>query len=275
MNYEPFIETTGLLNQPERLKAMLAEHSYLFLRQIMPIETIMEARRDVLQLCRDAGWVRPDGDLMEGLWSGAGPFTENEPEYMELYREVLRTPSFVAVPNTMRVFTLLGEIIGGPIVLHRRHIGRITFPQNVAQTTAIHQDWHYVRGTPDTYTLWTPLGDCPRELGGLAVLAGSHQEGYREHTVFEGKKYAAAGLTEAELPTGPGIAWHTTDFKAGDALLFHSHTIHKALPNLTPDRLRLSTDNRYQRSDEEMEAGAMGSHYRLLEDLAEKDTVAT
>jgi len=83
-----------------------------------------------------------------------------------------------------------------------------------------------------------------------------------------------AGLTEAELPTGPGIAWHTTDFKAGDALLFHSHTIHKALPNLTPDRLRLSTDNRYQRSDEEMEAGAMGSHYRLLEDLAEKEAAA-
>ena len=40
--------------------------------------------------------------------------------------------------------------------------------------------------------------------------------------------------------------WHTTDYRAGDVLLFHSHLVHRALPNLTPDRMRLSVDYRYQ-----------------------------
>ena len=32
----------------------------------------------------------------------------------------------------------------------------------------------------------------------------------------------------------------------GDALIFHSLTLHQALPNVTEDRLRVSLDNRYQ-----------------------------
>lgn len=39
--------------------------------------------------------------------------------------------------------------------------------------------------------------------------------------------------------------WHSTDYEAGDALFFPALTIHRALPNYTEDRLRLSLDNRY------------------------------
>jgi hypothetical protein len=41
-------------------------------------------------------------------------------------------------------------------------------------------------------------------------------------------------------------SWHTTNYEAGDALLFHSLTMHKAMPNLTENQLRVSLDNRYQ-----------------------------
>ena len=66
------------------------------------------------------------------------------------------------------------------------------------------------------------------------------------------------------VPVDPAEAvWHTTDFAAGDALFFHAYTIHKALPNLSGDRLRLSTDNRYQRPNEAIDPSALEPHFGL------------
>ena len=39
--------------------------------------------------------------------------------------------------------------------------------------------------------------------------------------------------------------WYSTDYEIGDTLLFPALTIHRALPNTTEDKLRLSLDNRY------------------------------
>ena len=40
--------------------------------------------------------------------------------------------------------------------------------------------------------------------------------------------------------------WLTTDYEIGDCLMFHSLTLHKALPKVTDNKLRVSLDNRYQ-----------------------------
>ena len=50
-----------------------------------------------------------------------------------------------------------------------------SFPQFVEHTTPIHQDFVHFQGHHDNLTCWTPVGDCPRDLGGLAVLRGSHR----------------------------------------------------------------------------------------------------
>ena len=39
--------------------------------------------------------------------------------------------------------------------------------------------------------------------------------------------------------------WVTTDYRLGDAIVFHSLTVHKALPNQSLDRFRLSVDYRF------------------------------
>ena len=36
----------------------------------------------------------------------------------------------------------------------------------------VHQDWSVI-GAPDMFTVWTPLMDIPRDLGGLALRPGS------------------------------------------------------------------------------------------------------
>jgi ectoine hydroxylase-related dioxygenase (phytanoyl-CoA dioxygenase family) len=60
-----------------------------------------------------------------------------------------------------------------------------------------------------------------------------------------------------------GLEWHASDFELGDVVMFHAYTIHRALPNQTADRLRLSIDNRYQRDGEAIEPGSMQTHYNL------------
>jgi len=103
--------------------------------------------------------------------------------------------------------------------------------------TQPHQDGHYVRMIADFWTAWVPLGDCPRPLGPLALLAGSHHGGLREHS---GEGIVVGGVTVPD-----DAVWSTIDFRSGDVVLFRPHTVHCSLPNQSGDRLRLSADFRY------------------------------
>jgi hypothetical protein len=54
--------------------------------------------------------------------------------------------------------------------------------------------------------------------------------------------------------------WLTTNFDAGDTLFFPALTIHKAMPNLTEDRMRISLDNRYEGEGDAIAAHMLAPH---------------
>src|SRR5437016_7306353 len=91
--YAPFSVSNDLLPDAGALRARVASDGYLFFRGLGPTEKILAARRDVIALCKHAGWCDD-----EGKWTGAGPFTEGDKEYMAVYRDVIKLPSFLAVP---------------------------------------------------------------------------------------------------------------------------------------------------------------------------------
>jgi len=244
----------------DELRAAMDEHGYLFFRGLVPNRVVMEVRRDILELCREAGWLDPEQDLIAGVVApGVGPTTEGRPDYMAMYRKLLKLPSFREFPSHASFIEVARRLLGSEVFVHPRRIGRVTFPNNVVATTPPHQDHFYIRGTVDTYSCWVPLGDCPITLGGLAVWRGSHRRGFIEHSVHSPGAVGGMGVpvdeTEAE--------WHTADYNAGDALFFHAYAIHKALPNLSSDRLRISTDNRYQRPQDDIDPGALKPHFGL------------
>jgi ectoine hydroxylase-related dioxygenase (phytanoyl-CoA dioxygenase family) len=255
--HEPFVTSNHLLDDAAALRRRIAEDGHLFFRGLGPKDKILAARRDVLGLCAEAGWCDS-----HGKWTGAGPFTEGDREYMAVYKNVIKLPTFLAVPEDAALMSLMDKIVAGPAMLHRLRIGRITFPNNATQTTAAHQDHWYIRGSEATYTIWMPLGDCPIDLGGLALLPASHKAGFIEHCFHAEKKYAGHGLADDQLPAETR-EWVAGDFELGDFLVFHSLTIHKALPNLTRDRLRISTDNRYQREGDSIAELSTRTHYNL------------
>jgi ectoine hydroxylase-related dioxygenase (phytanoyl-CoA dioxygenase family) len=211
-------------------------------------------------VCLEAGWIDPAHDIMDAVIApGMQPTTEGQPPYMAVYRKVLKLPRFHDFPCHPALMQIAQQLLEGEVLVHPRRIGRMTFPNNTVATTPPHQDHYYIRGSVDTYSCWTPLGSCPITLGGLAIWPGSHKRGFLDHSVHHPGAVGGCGV-----PVDPAEAnWHTTDFEPGDALFFHAFTIHKALPNLSGDRLRLSTDNRYQRSGDAIDPGALKPHFNL------------
>lgn len=251
---QTFIVANEALDDTAALTSLLEEHGYLYVRGLVAEEPILRARRDILELCRDAGWLDPDADLMDGMWSGTGASVEGEPEYMAVYRRVLELPSFLDLPHDPALVDVAERLLGGEVLVHPRKIGRITFPARQELSTPPHQDYAHIKGATQTYTVWLPLGDCPRSLGGLAILDGSHSRGLQEHVPMQGTGGKGVALDEESR-------WHSGDMETGDCLLFHSQTIHKALPNLSGKRLRLSVDNRYQLAADEIDPGSLRPHF--------------
>jgi ectoine hydroxylase-related dioxygenase (phytanoyl-CoA dioxygenase family) len=127
------------------------------------------------------------------------------------------------------------------------------------------------RGTHGHMTCWLPYGDISYELGGLMVLEGSHRRMdllrnyvYRDVDTFCENRPAEAADARAGRWTFSGTLshnppvlrrkfggrWLTTEYKAGDFLTFGMFLVHASLDNRTANRLRLSSDCRYQRASE-------------------------
>lgn len=231
------------------LAARLATDGYLFFRGLMDRQRQLQVRRDILELCLEAGWIDATAPLMDAIYSGR-PFPDAH-EYRQLYFRLIEIPSFNELSNAPELLALFTRLLGGEVLVHLRNIARISFPQHVLETTQPHQDFFFIGGTTETYTTWIPLGDCPRELGGLAIAEGSHRAGRLEHVETTGPGQHGVRFTGR---------WLTTDYRLGDVLLFHSHTVHGSLHNNSPDRVRLSVDYRYQRKDLPVDPASMLPH---------------
>src|SRR5438094_5776257 len=93
----PLLIGNGALADPRSLRAMMGDHGYLFLKNVAPHEPILALRRDILNLCRNAGWITAGAPDLDATWSGAGPFTEGDPAHMELYKQLIHLDSFKAL----------------------------------------------------------------------------------------------------------------------------------------------------------------------------------
>src|SRR5262245_13631593 len=96
--YGPFIESDPKADA-EQLRAALDDHGYLFFRALVPDGEVLAVRRDVLELCHAAGWLEQSHDLMQGVVNRSmQPTIEGKPEYMAVYRKVLKLPRFHNFP---------------------------------------------------------------------------------------------------------------------------------------------------------------------------------
>jgi hypothetical protein len=143
-----------------------------------------------------------------------------------------------------------------------------------------HCDLPYMgRGTHQHMTCWLPYGDVSFELGGLMLLEQSFRRMdllekyvYRDVDAYcENKPAEVAKVKEGKwaftgtLSRNPpavrnkfGGRWLTTEYEAGDFLTFGMFMVHASLDNRTENRLRISSDTRYQRASEPIDERWVG-----------------
>jgi len=198
----------------------------------------MQVKSDFLGVLQAQGIA--EAGLSEPVWTGA-PLEQIDDTALyglNSYNELIESAG-------MR--RLMEQVFGEPVFLFKGTNIRYALPHDAAYLTPPHQDHFFIRANDDFRTLWVPLMEIDGEVGGLAVAAGSHRQGLREHREQPGVlSYQMKGRTQRGVALDEiSEPWCTVNYRPGDLLVFHSLMVHRALPNVS-SRVRLSLDARCQ-----------------------------
>lgn len=162
-----------------------------------------------------------------------------DPSFKRTYQEVFNLERFHALPHHPALVRVMKMLVGNHVLIHPKPIGRLIFPHCEGLRVRAHQDYRFMGGDPECFTVWIPLHDCPEAVGPLRILERSHRLGYLHHD--------SENLHVPEIPdhTVANGNWVGGEINAGDVLLFHSLTVHAASPNVS-NQLRISLDCRFQ-----------------------------
>ena len=258
------IDSTPWLDNADELRRRGEEHGYLFFRGLLPEADILTVRRALLSVLDAHDLLAAGADPLSGRLD-VDAIARIPEDAMRLdigvstaiYEQAQKLQEVHRLPHHPRLLALYETLFGRDVLVHPRHIVRMVTPHPAMVPTPVHQDFPLIQGTPETWTCWFPIGDCPKAQGVLAVMPESHRLGCLPVQPMEG-----AGGIQAQLCPGED-RWHSTDFRAGDVLTFPSYTVHKALPCQTPGRVRLSFDVRYQPADLPVHENSLRPHCEL------------
>jgi hypothetical protein len=263
-------DSSDQLFQPDELRLRMQQDGYLYLKNLLNSQEVWQARQEL------SAWLAAEGSLKVG----SSPLDcIAKPELRMSFRPdlALQSPALKKLLYSGRMMEFFEFFLGGDIQhydytwLRAVAPGRGTYP---------HCDIVYMgRGTDQVYTVWTPLGNIPWELGGLMILENSHRlesiknsygrkdvDSYCANRTTAGLYASNQKWWDGALSKNPvslrrkyGGRWLSAEFKAGDVLIFGMFTIHGSLDNHSPS-IRLSSDSRYQRASEPVDERWVGSN---------------
>ena len=252
------------------LREIYRAQGYLWLKQLLPREKVLAYRRRYFSNFLGTGLLDENQDPIEGIYSG-GP--EDRALNNKALMTTVRTAAFESFCLMDEIWMFYEQFLEGAPYLHKRKITRHTRPQD-KNCTGAHYDLVYLRGGTDRIcTSWIPIGDTPVELGGLIYLEGSDAWGrqneaeYREKAKTLSPEETLSAYNRYMDTTGwiskdlPALAerldtrWLMANYEAGDMVVHSPYMVHASTVNLAGDgRMRLSTDIRYQRVQDEIDA---------------------
>jgi hypothetical protein len=263
-------DSSDIRGDREALKARMGTDGYVFLPGLLDRGEVLEARREMTGRLAGQGILDPEADPMDGIMA-----RDRRVTFMpELAKGNAPLAKVVYDGAMMEFFNLF---LGGAV----RHYD-FTWIRAVSpgHATPPHCDIVYMgRGTPDLYTAWTPFGDNDLTLGGLMVLEGSNNHQRLRDTYcrkdvdtycmnkpdaplkeWRDRKFGSLSSNPLQIQNSLGGRWVTADYHAGDVVVFSVYTVHAGLDNHSPDRIRLSSDTRYQLASEPVDERWIGEH---------------
>lgn len=235
----PFRELASGHMTPHALRARLETDGYVLIRELLPQDAVRQVLGEITRVISTAGWLIADRDPLDRIANLAAACGDPDPAFKRTYQEVFNLAAFHSLPHHPALQCAMRMIVGDRILIHPKPIGRLIFPGCERLRVHPHQDYRFMGGDPECFTVWIPLHDCPIEVGPLQVMKGSHRAGFLSHDEenLHVPELPASTTAEGEWVGGP--------ICAGDVLLFHSLTVHAALPNFSKE-MRISLDCRFQ-----------------------------
>ena len=262
----------------DELRARFEADGYLYLPGLLDHDTLLAARQTMLKALAELDFVDTDYPLSDGVAKREIAVSAREMVGLSKNNEPLRQALYGGA-----MIEFYERFLGGPVRPLDFTWCRVK-SSGTETATNPHYDIVFMgRGTKNLYTSWTPLGDIPRQMGGLMILENSHRleeikatYGQSDVDVYctnepdendrdsEQRRWQGSGTgTYANdaiaLREDLNGRWLTADYKLGDLLVFSMYTMHASMDNLT-NRLRLSTDTRYQLASEPVDERWIGEN---------------
>lgn len=270
---------------PHRSRGELWEQyqaqGYLWLKGILDRQEVLEFRGRFFAAYVEAGLplIVPGSDPTAAIFDDSAD-PADPGLYKKTLMEVVRWADYEAFCLMAPMRRFYETFLQGPTYLHKRKIIRYGKP-NDRQCTGAHYDLIYLRGGTDRIcTSWIPIGDIPVECGGLVYLEGADAWGRRKEAEFSAlnrdlppeQRVSAynRNMTTGWLSNNLAVMaddlntrWLVADYEAGDMVVHSPYMVHASTMNVDPQRrIRLSTDIRYQRVRDEIDA-RWANHWSL------------
>ena len=269
-NFVPFTQSNAHVADADKLQSVFAEDGYLFLRDFVSAEAA-QVRDDIIGVLKRHSYVTSDATEVP-TWSGKWPDEDEELQCGVIAEEIGQLRSIAALSTTQPLIELLERLLGGDVFNFVENMDRIrrVFPIRAAReliekgepipdATPAHQDDSFYN--IPFVSVWIALMEIDEATGGLALRQGAHKLGKLEHWWQSKDMLGVAESTaqarhwakqQASVTWGDVTAddsekiWLRSNYDFGDVLIFHPWMVHRGFPNVS-DRIRLSSDFRYQR----------------------------
>jgi hypothetical protein len=247
-------DSAPLLGDRLALKSRMEQDGYLFLRNLINRETVLNARNAIVS------HLAANNALVDGYSPLEAVMPRSGKEVRMTGQSVItHHPACLELFENQALFDFFRMFFGEEAVTYDYKWLRAVGNENF---TGCHYDVVYMgRGSQRVHTVWIPIGDIPVEQGTLAICEGSHNldSFARLRNTYGGMDVDRDLISEGWFTSDPyeitskfGGRWLTTGFHPGDVLVFGLYTLHASTTNLT-NRFRISCDIRYQPSGEKMD----------------------
>ncbi len=231
----PFREIPASNATAATLREEIASHGYVLVCGWLPRADLKVLLSDITRLVSGAGWLLSGNNPLDRVANPDAACGDPELAYRTVFKEIFALESLHAFAHRSAMRRLMQLVAGDNLFIHPKPIARVIFPNCDRFTTVAHQDNRAIGGDPESFTAWTPLHDCPPELGPLKILAASHLYGLQTESASERLRPDAVR----------GEGWVSGTIRAGDVLIFHSLAVHAGTQNVSR-QLRISVDWRFQ-----------------------------